>query len=93
MQKQDDQLKALSKAVLERDKQRKMAAKLRNQSYEPWKNPLTTTKETPFGKFPGQKKKEVFDFSQKPAEYEGGQASTNVRRPFTHLSVAASYES
>lgn len=80
MQKQDDKMKNLSKAILEQDQQRKMKAKLRNSSYEPWKNSLATTKETPFGKFPDQKKKEVFDFSQKPVEYEGGFASTNVRK-------------
>jgi hypothetical protein len=92
MQKQEDKMKALSKAVLEQDQQRKMKAKLRNASYEPWKNPLATTKQTPFGNFPDQKKKELFDFSQKPVDYEPGQASTNVRKTPTHLSIAKGFE-
>lgn len=90
MLKQEDKMKALSKAVLELDQQRKMKAKLRNSSYEPWKNPLAVTKDTPFGKFPDQKKKEIFDFSEKPVEYGGGLGSTNVRKTTTHLSVATS---
>ena len=92
MQKQEDQMKALSKAVLEQDIQRKMKAKLRNISYEPWKNPLATTKETPFGKFPDQKKKDVFDFAAQPEYSGGGQASTNVRNSQTHLSVTTGNE-
>jgi hypothetical protein len=84
------QMKALSKAILEQDEQRKMKAKLQNNSYAPWKNPRTTVKETPFGNFPGEKKKPMFDFSAKKSEYVGDQASTAVRTRLFYLSVAES---
>lgn len=72
-------MKVMSKAILELDEQRKMKAKLKNQSYAAWKNPKATVKETPFGSFPGEKKKPLFDFTEKKEEYIGEQASTAVR--------------
>lgn len=75
-----DKLKELSKAILERDIKRKMRAKLRNVSYEPWKNPLVTVKDTPFGNFGGGKKKSDFDFSKPPQEYLPAAGSINVCR-------------
>jgi hypothetical protein len=84
------QMKALSKAILEQDEQRKMKAKLTNHSYAPWKNPRTTVKETPFGNFPGEKKKPIFDFSVKKPEYVGEQASTNVCMKLFYFSVTES---
>jgi hypothetical protein len=79
MEKSDeDKLKDISKAILERDIKLKMIAKQRNSSYEPWKNPHVTVKQTPFGNFKGHKKPDVFDFSTPQKEYipEGG--SINV---------------
>jgi hypothetical protein len=75
-----DPLKELSKAILERDIKRKMKAKLRNASYEPWKNPLVTVKDTPFGNFAAPKKKSDFDFSKPPPEHLPEAGSINVCR-------------
>ena len=73
-----DPLKELSKAILERDIKRKMKAKLHNASYEPWKNPLVTVKDTPFGNFADSKKKSDFDFSKPPPEHLPEAGSINV---------------
>lgn len=90
MEDRGAQMKALSKAILEQDEQRKMKAKLKNISYAPWKNPRTIVKDTPFGSFPGEKKKPTFDFSVKKPEFLGDQASTNVRSRLCYASAAES---
>lgn len=81
------EMKEISKAILELDEQRKMKGKLKNVSYAPWKNPKATVKETPFGNFPGEKKKPLFDFSKEKSEFVGEQASTSVRRIFIYISA------
>ena len=77
-------MKQLSKAVLDQDHDRKMKAKLRNSSYEPWKNKLAKTKDTPFGGFTsGLKPKTDFDSSEKMHAYEPGQGSIDVSKNYS----------
>jgi hypothetical protein len=79
-EERNKKLKTYAKAVLDQDQERRMKAKFRNTSYEPWKNNMAKTKDTPFGNFQDEKRKADFDFKKPQKEYIPEQGSLGVSR-------------